>query len=230
MIFSSVFLLPALLATVKAWPILMVERGHASHQVNAHTLYQFQDGTRLENIAVRRNGNLLVTLSDRPELYEVNPFNPAPPKLIHHFAGYSGLGGITKITPDVFTVNARNTTFEPITAIPKSFAVWKVDLNCGSRAKVSKVADMPDALFLNGMTTLDSRAGTILVGDCAGGRVFRVDTQTGDYTVALDDKLLQPPPDAILPVGVNGIRLTGNYLYFTNSFKAQSGIPCRQPR
>lgn len=223
MIFPSAFAILALLAPSKALPTLMAEHGHRSDQVYARTLYQFQPGTRLENIAVRGNGNLLVTLSDRPELYEVNPLNPTSPKLIHHFAGYSGLGGITEITPDVFTVNAGNATFAPITPIPKSFAVWKVDLSCEDRARVSKVADMPDAIFLNGMTTLDPQAGTILTGDCASGRVFRLDTQTGDYTVALYDELLQPPPNTTLAVGVNGIRLIGSYLYFTNSLKALYG-------
>ncbi|KAH7025244.1 uncharacterized protein B0I36DRAFT_376858 [Microdochium trichocladiopsis] len=204
------------MASVTASPVLAAENGHHSDQVIARTLYQFENGTRIENIAVRKNGNLLVTLSDRPELYEIDPFNPAAPKLIHHFAGYSGLGGITETAPDHFTVNAGNITFEPF--------LWKLDFNnCGGRAKVSKVTDMPDALYLNGMTTLDSRAGTILTGDCASGRVFRIDTRTGDYTVALDDELLQPPPNAILPVGVNGIRLIGHYLYFMNTFKALYG-------
>lgn len=228
MLFSGFILLPALLASVMASvtasPVLTAENGHHCDQVNARTLYQFENGTRIENIAVRKNGNLLVTLSDRPELYEIDPFNPASPKLIHHFAGYLGLGGITETTPDIFTVNAGNITFGPFRAVPESFSVWKLDFNnCGGRAKVSKVTDMPDALYLNGMTTLDSRAGTILTGDCANGRVFRVDTRTGDYTVALDDELLQPPPNAILPVGVNGIRLIGHYLYFTNTFKALYG-------
>lgn len=212
MIFPNVILLAALFVVVQASPVLVAN--------NARTLYQFQDHTRVENIAVRKNGNLLVTLSDRPELYEVDPFNPSSPKLIHHFAGYSGLGGITETTPDVFLVNAGNITFGPIRPVPKSFSVWKVDLSYRHSARVSKVTDIPEAVYLNGMTTLNARDGVILTGDCASGRVFRLDTNTGNYTVALQNELLQPPPNATLPVGVNGIRMFRDYLYFTNTFKA----------
>ncbi|GKT60913.1 hypothetical protein ColTof4_01033 [Colletotrichum tofieldiae] len=85
---------------------------------------------------------------------------------------------------------------------------------------------MPEASYLNGMTTLNSRAGVVLTGDCTSGRVFRLDTITGNYTVALDNELLQPPPNATLPIGVNGIRVFRDYLYFTNTFK---GLYARVP-
>ncbi|GKT51439.1 uncharacterized protein ColSpa_11620 [Colletotrichum spaethianum] len=226
MIFSRTIFFPALFVFVQASPSLVAKDGHGRDHVNARTIYQFQGHTRAENIAVRKNGNLLITLSDRPELYEVDPFNPSSPKLIHHFAGYSGLAGITETTPDVFLVNAGNITFGPIRPVPKSFSVWKLDLSCADGATVSKVTDMPEASYLNGLTTLDSRAGVVLTGDCTSGRVFRLDTNTGNYTVALDNALLQPPPNATLPIGINGIRMFRDHLYFTNTFK---GIYARVP-
>ncbi|KAH7237092.1 uncharacterized protein BKA55DRAFT_543727 [Fusarium redolens] len=96
MIFLIIFALLTLLASSGVSSFPFTDHGDKSEQVYASTLYQFQTGTRIENIAVRSNGKLLTTLSDRPGLYEVDLLKPASPKLIHHFTGYSGLGGVSQ--------------------------------------------------------------------------------------------------------------------------------------
>lgn len=188
---------------------------------SSRLVYQFANGTTIENIAIRSNGNLLVTLTDRPELYEVNPFVPKTAKLVHHFPGYLGLVGITEVSPDVFTLNAGN--FSATTGPTEgSWAVWQVAFH-KDQPKVSKVVDIPEALSLNGMTTLASSPNTILAADSTAGVVYSVNTRTGSYKAVLDDETFKPAADAELPIGINGIRYLDHYVYYTNSFKAFFG-------
>ncbi|KAL7784933.1 hypothetical protein V8C37DRAFT_394968 [Trichoderma ceciliae] len=183
---------------------------------DSRVIYQFSSGTELENIAVRSNGNLLVTLTDRPEIYEVNPFNPKDTKLVHHFSGYLGLLGITEVTPDVFTVNVGNFSVETGPALG-SWAIWQVAF-LNDEAKISKVTDLPEASFLNGMTTLESTPNTILSSDSTAGVIYSINTQTRKYKVVLDNEAFKIAPGAPLPIGINGIRYLDNYVYYTNSF------------
>ena len=73
----------------------------------------------MENIAVRPNGNLLVTLVNKPELWEVSPCaqkESSQTRLIHHFTGEEQATGITELSSDVFAIITPNT-------------VWKMNLN-----------------------------------------------------------------------------------------------------
>lgn len=189
---------------------------------NARVIYQFSNGTWIENIAARANGNLLVTLIDRPEIYEINPYNAANPALVHRFPGYTSVLGISETSPDVFAVIAGNYS-NASGGQAGSFAIWSVGFIKGnSGAQVAKVTDIPEAVFLNGLTTLDKKAGTILVSDSARGLVLRVDTQSRQYATVLDNEAFKPAPGAI-PLGINGIRALDGYLYYTNTFKPLFG-------
>jgi hypothetical protein len=160
-------------------------------------------------------------LTDRPEIYEVNPFNPKDTKLIHHFSGYLSLLGITEVTPDVFTINAGNYS-STTGAIPGSWAIWQVAFH-NDQAKISKITDLPEAKFLNGMTTLGSAPNTVLTGDSTEGVIYSVNTQTKKYKVALDNEAFKVAPGAPLPIGLNGIRYLNNYVYYGNSFRPLFG-------
>ncbi|KAL7907728.1 hypothetical protein GGI35DRAFT_454671 [Trichoderma velutinum] len=211
------FTFSALIASVATGAVISPRNGSPWTTVKDHRLiYQFANGTTVENIAVRSNGNLLVTLTDRPELYEVDPFNPKSAKLIHHFSGYLALLGITEVSPDVFTLNAGNYSTDN-GLVPGSWAIWQVAFH-NEQSKISKVTDLPEAQFLNGMTTLESTPNTILTADSAEGIVYSVNTHTGKYKVVLENEVFKPAPGAPLPIGVNGIRYLDHYVYYTNSF------------
>ncbi|KAL9572700.1 hypothetical protein ACKAV7_003099 [Fusarium commune] len=49
------------------------------------------------------------------------------------------------------------------------------------------------------------------------GEILRIDTTTGHVEVAIKDKALAPVPGGPFPVGVNGIKIFNDYLYFTNT-------------
>lgn len=189
--------------------------------LDPHVLYQFSNGTTVENIAVRSNGNLLVTLTDRPELYEINPFSPQDTKLVHHFSGYLTLLGITEVTPDVFTINVGNYSAET-GGVQGSWAIWQLAFQ-NDQSKISKVTDLPEAILLNGMTTLGLAPNTILTADSTAGVIYSVNTKTGKHKVVLDNEAFKVEPGALLPIGVNGIKYLDNYVYYTNSFNPLFG-------
>jgi hypothetical protein len=84
-------------------------------------------------------------------------------------------------------------------------------------AKVTKIADIPEAVFLNGMTALNG--STVLIGDSGAGVVWRLDTNSGARQIVIDDPLMKPAPDAPVVLGINGIAIRKGFLYFTNSFR-----------
>ncbi|KAJ9655171.1 hypothetical protein H2201_008868 [Coniosporium apollinis] len=198
----------------------LVPRDDAGDVESSTTVYQFPNPTWLENLAVRSNGEILVTVINPADLYKVDVRRtPATATLLYSFTGLNTTTGITEVTPDVFAVVVGNYSLATGTVTPRSFSVWEVDLRSHEPA-ISKIADLPEAALLNGMTTLSSRKGTILISDSGLGVVWRLNTRTGEYAVVLDDKTTRPVPGAELQIGINGIRRLRDYLYFVNLGRA----------
>lgn len=112
---------------------------------HVHEIYRFPNGTWIENNAVRRNGNLLLTLLSTPEVWEVEPWTQSgnnTAQLVHHFEGAEDVDGITELSPDIYAVIASN-------------SVWTIDLG-DDRTKIKPVlTPRLTAGFLNGMAALD---------------------------------------------------------------------------
>jgi hypothetical protein len=185
------------------------------------TLHQFPKPTWIENLAIRPNGQLLLTILTSPDLYLLDPSQPSQPILIHSFSGYLALLGITEVENDVFYIGAGNfnlSTFDPGAG---SYAVWEVDMRhfspadpSASGAQIKKVVDIPEAVFFNGLETLSG--SSVLVADSARGSVWEVDPKTGKYDIFAEVPEMKPPKEG-MPVGINGIKIHEGYLYWTNS-------------
>lgn len=95
--------------------------------------------------------------------------------------------------------------------------MWKVDLN-RLPVKATKITDIPSGVFLNGATNLNDN-GAILVADSGAGTVYRVDVHTGNYTIVLDQPTMNYTASALisLHIGINGLHVRDNYLYYTSS-------------
>ena len=183
------------------------------------TVYQFPNNTWVENIAVRVNGQLLVTLVTTPDLYQINPFTTEAPILIHRFPNALGALGIAETDPDIFAVITGN--FTPTGTVPGSFSVWKVDMRTfdasnGSPATISKITDVPEAQLLNGATLLNQGLGLVLLADSVGGVVWGLNTRTGEYAKVLEDPLTKTIAGPV-PLGINGLHVRDREVYFTNS-------------
>lgn len=191
------------------------------------TIHQFPNETWIENIAVRSNGQLLVTLITTPELYQVDPFSKTTPQLIHRFPDATSVLGITEIEPDVFGVVVGNWSTETFESTNGSYSVWRVDLRpsrCAkktvttSNAIVSKITSIPEAYFLNGLELLSPSSPFLLIADSGMGVVWRLNHITGEYGVVLDDALMKPVADEVV-LGINALHTRNGFLYFTNTFQ-----------
>lgn len=69
-------------------------------------IHQFGKGVSLENIAVRSNGQLLVTRIDQPEIYQVNPSRRQAPALLGTAPYAAALFGIAEASTDIFAFEA----------------------------------------------------------------------------------------------------------------------------
>ncbi|KAH6648689.1 hypothetical protein BKA67DRAFT_661645 [Truncatella angustata] len=207
-----------------ATPIASTEGPNAAPALplSSNTIFQFPSaGYWAENIAVRPNGNLLVTLlGPSPQLWQIaEPYSNAPAAtLIYTVPNATGLLGITETAPDTFVLAGQDFTTAGVAA------AWEIAFGEDDAVKARKIADIPSALVLNGATTVPGCGGaapsTVLIADSTGGLVFRVDTKTGAVETAVEVPEMAPVADARSPVGVNGIKIRDGYLYFDNSYAA----------
>ena len=194
------------------------------------SIHSFTPGTWLENLAVRANGQILATLLTTPQVYQVDP-NPSaahPSTLVHTFPDYLGCLGIAELGSDIFYVVTGNFSISAVTSTPGSYSVWKLNMAGftagGAPTTATKVADFPQSVFLNGMTTLQNGAGnTLLIADSGAGAVWSLNVKTGAVDKIITDPLMAPTSGATLPVGINGLKVRDQSLYFSNTDQALIG-------
>ncbi|KAI3392793.1 hypothetical protein diail_5184 [Diaporthe ilicicola] len=208
---------------------LAAERGGSSlKEDELRTIYQFPNHTYVENLAVRPNGQILVNILTSPQIWLIDPEYPDKAVLVHDFSEVLGLSGIVEYQPDVFAVAGGNISLETGDSVVGSWSIWSLDLggiNITSNASVSahppavsKIADVPPATFLNGMSLLSGPERQLLiVGDVRTGTVYSVDVDTGGHAVVINDTFTAPGPDyAFGTAATDGIQIRNDTLYFTN--------------
>ncbi|KAK0718485.1 hypothetical protein B0T26DRAFT_713436 [Lasiosphaeria miniovina] len=183
----------------------------------ARQIYAFPDNaTFIENVAVRPNGHILLGTFSNGSLFSLNPDTRTPEaELVAKLPGVGALVGIAEIAPDVFAVGGGDLLPEGFGFVNGSMKVYTVDVK---KKKVKVAASLPAATGLNGITPLPGHPGVVLAAESVAGQILRINTATGRIDVAIADTQLGPSSDpAIVPLGVNGIKVSNGYLYFTNS-------------
>jgi sugar lactone lactonase YvrE len=208
-IFSAIIWLITFL-DVSASPV----RREASPSASSiKTLYQFPNGTWIENLAIRANGGVLMSDFTSPQLLYLDPLSVNPDlSSVHTFPSpATGLVGIAELETDIFYVVTIQYSFTTFSATPGSGQVWRVDMShYPSSVPVTLVANLPDSIQPNGVTTLPSSRKT-LIADYVKGVIWRVDGSSGAVDVAANNAAFDSS-------GVNGIHAPGNgFLYFTNT-------------
>ncbi|SCO58722.1 uncharacterized protein FFMR_15878 [Fusarium fujikuroi] len=178
-------------------------------------------GVRIENVASRSNGDLLLSTMGEGKLYSVNPYK-SPPKLemIAQIEGVNSLFGITEIGDDVFALAAGNDTGQQFQNNSMKLSLLK--FNYG-QLSVDTVFEESKYGPVNGIVALPYYKHIILGADSVRGEILRIDTTTGKITVAIQDKEFTPGVDGPYGLGVNGIKIYKNYLYFTNTDRRTFG-------
>ena len=174
----------------------------------------------LENVAVRANGDLLMTATSQPGVWYYNPRNQRKaPALLKTFPNATSTLGIVELTEDFFIVAVGNYSASDYSGIPGTFTVWSVNLTESSRGSgptFSKIIDLREATALNGMTTLEGKDDMVLISDSGLGAVWRVNVKTKKYEMAMQHVLFTNCTSTF-PLGINGIRTYEQHLYFLNS-------------
>ncbi|EXL73137.1 hypothetical protein FOPG_11481 [Fusarium oxysporum f. sp. conglutinans race 2 54008] len=195
------------------------------------TLAQLEHGTFLENIATRSNGDILTTeLWPSAAIYTIRNPHTGHNSLQKLFSVTSiqSIYGLTQVKSsrrgtETFIFVGGNST-SPGNTITGSFGAWAVDFDLlNNDFRLRKVSDMgTDSRFLNGVTAIPGISDIVLVADSANGLVGRLNITTGIFdTSAFRYPLeMDPVEGARLPIGVNGIKIRGGHLYWTNSFQA----------
>ncbi|KAL7628410.1 hypothetical protein AAE478_002612 [Parahypoxylon ruwenzoriense] len=201
-------------------------RAENSTGLPARTIFQFsQTGTWLENIAVRPNGDLVMTmLTPSASLWTLRqPYSLRPEAAqLHEFAGATGLVGVAETRPDTFVVLAAR--FEGAgEPAPGSFAVWEISLRNGTA--VRKVIDFAEAQLANGIAAVPGCGGgnnndVVLIGDSFAGSLWRLDTRTGAYERVLQVAQMAAPSGAEHSLGINGVKVRDGFVYWSNSARA----------
>lgn len=178
-----------------------------SPAAHLNDIYHFPNGTWLENIAIRTNGNVLVTAYNKAQLWEIDPFcknNSKCGHLLHQFDHPGTITGITELQKDdVFAVIASN-------------SLWRVDTS-GPQSLVNPIDISIPAGNLNGIATLDEAGQILAVSDSLLGLIWRVDLARGNYSILLRDNTTATSTATGTRSGVNGVRVLGNLLYYVNT-------------
>ena len=132
---------------------------------------------------------------------------------MHRFSNQECLAGITELEHDVFYVIALNYSQSTNKMTPGAAAVYRVDM-CGDKPKISLAAKFPNAILLDGITPLSPKSNILLVADAGAGVLYTLDVKTGATAIVMEDPTMKPFADH--PVGIDGIKVRDNNLYFTN--------------
>lgn len=196
-----------------------VRHTNTSTSLPNHLVAQFADDVWVENIAVRSNGNLLLTtLEPNASLYEVsNPASKHPTvRRLFTVDTIGGLTGITETVQDVFVFTGANFSWKT-GGVKGTAGVWKIDLAQKS-PEPQLVTYLPGCLLPNGVAAVPQNKSIVLVADAQLGLVWRVNAITGEYDVAAKLKEMGNFANgSTFALGIGGMRIHKGYLYWTNN-------------
>lgn len=110
-----------------------------------------------------------------------------------------------------------------------TWAIWSIDLGdvrvtsnqttAASPPVVKKIAAIPEATFLIGLSVLSSPEKQLsIAGDVKTGVIYTVDIATGQYAVVINNTYTAPADTSGLgAAGTDGIKVVEDVLYFDNA-------------
>ncbi|RSM15968.1 hypothetical protein CEP52_000425 [Fusarium oligoseptatum] len=190
-----------------------------SSKINTRQLVELPN-VWIENVALRSNGDLLLTTFGNGDIYSMDPSIPEA-HVVAKVKDIDALTGIAEVERDLFVVSGGiydgGTYFEE-----GSMKILLVDFReCGEShhgsPSVHPILEGKDAGVINGMTTLPDHQHIVLGAASWTGEIWRIDTKTRTSEVILRHDLLAAIPSGPYPLGVNGLKIRKGHLYFTNT-------------
>ncbi|KAF2174067.1 hypothetical protein M409DRAFT_48951 [Zasmidium cellare ATCC 36951] len=178
-------------------------------------IQEFPPDTWIENIAVRQNGQILVTETTQPRIYQIDPFGIQQLVVVHEFNETASVTGIVEAEPDLFYVSTANLSSNFDVSYGQAY-IYRIDMRTftyedPASTEVTRIASIVEAGALNGLAYLGNGTDTLVSADTLKGVIWSVDTSTGQASVAINNTYTQPQGQA-----VNGLKVRGKDLYFTN--------------
>lgn len=193
------------------------ETPNTTYALPATLVSAFENGTWIENIAVRSNGLILATDDSAPRIYQVNPFDAQDPVLLHEFLDTASILGVVETSHDVFHVCTANYSSARLEGYGDAY-IYRIDMTnyvSGSltSSAITFVANVSQARALDGLTYLGGPSNLLLSADFLQGVIFGINIETGDSKITINNTFTQSSG-----FGVNGVRMASkSLLYFTNS-------------
>lgn len=167
-------------------------------------------------MVVRPSGSVLAVDFSAPNIFDVAVDAGAEPRLIHTFPNTTGVSGIAEASADTYFVVTGNFSFANFSSIAGSYSVHQLTFDgCTDQAAVSFIGDVPILIQPNGILSIPNTP-YLLIADSIAGKVYRYDTEKRAISVYFDHPLLQPSGTS-LQTGVNGLKFSRGYLYFSNT-------------
>ncbi|KAI1101191.1 hypothetical protein F4804DRAFT_344136 [Jackrogersella minutella] len=160
----------------------------------------------IENLHVLLSGNLLLSTFRSPGvLYTLDPTaaEPLTEPVTRLGDDITGLTGIVHLAGDLGA---------------GSMKLFIVSLQTG---RIVDSIPVPDTASMNGLAVLPHNSHTVISADSDDGRIFAIDIRNREVAVILDDAALGASnynsSSGLPPIGIDGLRTRGDYIYFTNS-------------
>ncbi|KAH7071823.1 hypothetical protein BKA63DRAFT_577351 [Paraphoma chrysanthemicola] len=213
---------------------------------NSEIVYEFPNPTWLENIAVRQNGQVLVTTISAPTLLQVDPSQQRKSAVVARIPNATGVLGIVELEKDVFYISAGDMSNVTATSLVFPTKIWKVDVrpfrvdakgNVTRPSKISLIADLSNTTFVNTLCRLGPKdKSAILISDSGAGHVLRLDVKTGVASIVISDPTMQSTISGA--AGVTGIHMHASDLFYANfaatkffkiPISLETGVPTGPP-
>lgn len=191
-------------------------------QAKLEVVAEFPEGYFLENLAVRRDGSILVSAMNKRELWYIPaPLGPLPvqPVLVHNF-DLMTLNIVETAVEDVFYLTASNVYTTRVSHLYRlDFSGWTP----GRSLRSELLLEFPEPkVGMNGSCLI---APDVLLAAGATSLIWRVDIPTDGAAVsarvwmAHDNMKMRPGEKKPEQPGVNGIRYAARsgYLYYTST-------------
>lgn len=170
-------------------------------RVPAQVIAEFPKNTFLESIVVSADHCLYVSSHEEGKIYRINLAGTCE---IHaQIAGKPA--GLAALPNSNLLLSGWNAAGVP--------TMWKI----APDGSVQPIAELPDAMFLNGITRLVDQL--YLIADSYRGAIWQLDVNTHQVSLWLEHPLLaRSQPEAIFPA-INGLKIIDHILYASNTEK-----------
>jgi len=180
-------------------------KGDQTPARSSKVIYQFANGTGVSQLLVRPNGNILVSLADVPNVYEIDTSSAnSTSTLVHAFTSGSRIVAMTDYAPDhiAVVVTSPNRTAE------NTATLWSIRLDLTTGPKIATVAELYDGAYFVSLTKF--LTGQIFAAHSAGS-IWHIDMADGKMRGVVTDKSMEQT--------IAGIRFHQPHIYYVNRDK-----------